>query len=416
MEKMIANTKKGYWFSLKSYIYVDFKENKILLYDTHTGHYIETNSKKNIALISELYEPKNLGVTFLGMQRFNDSEINEFVQSILDEIMGDIIDVEKNQEKPICLIPILNLQKDVDKLKKNKENYPLIGTNISSYLLELNLFINEKCDTGCQYCDSYYKQFLCCTTKQTNKELSISDIEAILKQIKYSGIGRINILGGDISKYSDITNLLKILSDFKDIVYVFFQYQNFNICDYFDDFKKEVIVNCPIDENHFKEIWSKVNAENTNLFFIIESDENYQEVERLIQRYKIEQYEFKPFYSGKNIDFFKNNIYLDKDDIFSKTLQIREIFRNQKLNSNFFGTLNILPDGTVKANMNKNRLGDIKEDKILDIIFKELIDNTAWRMVRQWEPCNNCIYQFICPAPSNYEIVINKNNLCSINS
>jgi len=93
---------------------------------------------------------------------------------------------------------------------------------------------------------------------------------------------------------------------------------------------------------------------------------------------------------------------------------MREIFRNQKLNSNFFGILHILPDGSVKANMNAETLGNIKRDTVLDLIYKELIDNTAWRKVRNERPCTDCIYHFICPAPSNYEKAIGRQNLCRI--
>lgn len=93
---------------------------------------------------------------------------------------------------------------------------------------------------------------------------------------------------------------------------------------------------------------------------------------------------------------------------------MREIFRNQKLNSNFFGTLYILPDGSVKANINTSILGNIGTDKILDIIYQELTVNTAWRVVRNSQPCSECIYQFFCPAPSDYERAIGQNNLCQL--
>lgn len=54
--------KKGYWFALKSNVYVEFKEKRILLYDTERGENIETEQEENIALIVRLYEPENLGV------------------------------------------------------------------------------------------------------------------------------------------------------------------------------------------------------------------------------------------------------------------------------------------------------------------------------------------------------------------
>ena len=53
---------KNYWFALKSYAYVEFKEKNMLIYDTKHGDRIETAQEKVITLIKEMYEPNNLGV------------------------------------------------------------------------------------------------------------------------------------------------------------------------------------------------------------------------------------------------------------------------------------------------------------------------------------------------------------------
>ena len=36
--------------------------------------------------------------------------------------------------------------------------------------------------------------------------------------------------------------------------------------------------------------------------------------------------------------------------------------------------------------------------------------------VRDFTPCKDCIYQWLCPSPSNYEIVIGRSNLCYVKS
>ena len=48
---------KKYWFALKSYVYVEFKEKNVLLYDTNHGNRIESAQEKVITLIKRLYEP-----------------------------------------------------------------------------------------------------------------------------------------------------------------------------------------------------------------------------------------------------------------------------------------------------------------------------------------------------------------------
>ena len=109
---------KDCWFALKSSIYVEFKEENILLYDTQSGLHIETENKDAISLITQLYEPKNLGVILLSKEMRSNPNIWDFVKDILEKQMGDLMDAEKYPNKPIRLIPILNLQKDVDRRKK----------------------------------------------------------------------------------------------------------------------------------------------------------------------------------------------------------------------------------------------------------------------------------------------------------
>lgn len=89
----------------------------------------------------------------------------------------------------------------------------------------------------------------------------------------------------------------------------------------------------------------------------------------------------------------------------------REIFLHQAINSNNFGRLTIMPDKNIYSNINYPPLGTI-DNNIYELIQKELIINYSWRRVRDCYPCNECIWQWICPSPSNYEIVIKKNNLC----
>jgi pseudo-rSAM protein len=114
------------------------------------------------------------------------------------------------------------------------------------------------------------------------------------------------------------------------------------------------------------------------------------------------------------LDFFRENLFTGKEDIFSEILSIRKIFRNQKLNSNFFGTLYIMPDGTVKANMNTKAIGNTRQDTVLGLLYKEMSENTAWRKIRNSQPCDKCLYQFLCPAPSDYERATGRLNLCNI--
>lgn len=403
-----------YWFSLKSYVYVEFKKDVMLLYNTHNGNTMKVNDKEAISLVNQMRKPENLGVIFLKKEVQTNPQIQTFLHEIIELQMGDLWEINDVNQKPVRLFPILNLQRDVDRLKDGNGNDLLLGKDSIHYLLGVNVFLNNVCTQSCIHCKEYCKQIHCCTANNTNQELPIEYFNNIFEQIKYSPVGKVNILGGNIFKYKDFLKIYDSLVLLKDVAHCYIYYDNFERNELINSLSCELIVTFPVNELSFKNTWSLINKKNTTIHFIVENEDQYFDAEKLIHQFGIEKYNIHPFFSGKNLKFFNENIFVSKEDILSKTLQMREIFRNQKLNSNFFGVLYILPDGSVKANMNTAVLGNIKEVTILDLIYKELIDNTAWRKVRDMQPCCKCVYQNICPSPSNYEIAIGRPNLCHV--
>ena len=114
-----------------------------------------------------------------------------------------------------------------------------------------------------------------------------------------------------------------------------------------------------------------------------------------------------------NLEFIKSLLFINENDFNELELEKREIFIRQKLNVFDFGKLTIMPDGYVYANVNKHLLGCINDSPI-DLVYKEFLTGESWLYTRNYKPCKNCIYQFLCPSPSNYEIAIGKPNLCHI--
>ena len=120
-----------------------------------------------------------------------------------------------------------------------------------------------------------------------------------------------------------------------------------------------------------------------------------------------------PLYNGKNIDFFESNVFTNQDELNTVALNKREIFIRQSLNIHNFGKLTIIANGIVYANVNHAPLGTI-DDTIYSIVYKELINGQSWLQIRNQIPCTDCVYQWLCPSPSNYEAIIGKPNLCII--
>ena len=86
---------------------------------------------------------------------------------------------------------------------------------------------------------------------------------------------------------------------------------------------------------------------------------------------------------------------------------------NQTLNGNFFGKLNILPDGSIWDNPNFSKLGSVK-DNFFELLLSVFDSKKSWFYIRNQEPCTHCLYQWICPPPSNYETIIGEANLCHV--
>ncbi len=409
---------KPYWFYLTSDVHVSYnlEQTKMLLYHTRTGKEFEVNHKNSIQLVKDVYEPDNLGVIKLPEIKANNQELTEFVEKIIKLGMGGIMNIENEKKKPINLLPILNLSNDVEKLKKSND-ISLIIPDLISYLSELNIYINGECDLQCSGCYVFYRQVKSCFNSRKDDELHPSQLRKILNQLTYSRVKKINILGGNIFQYTYLCELFEIIKEYQFDFHLWSNYINmpserssiFSSNNIFND----VLVTFPVQASSL-ETSLKRYEDRSKFHFLIENEKQYVDAINLIENLKLNNYSIKPIYTACNIDFFSDNIFLKKEDIFSDIITRRDIFRNQKLNANNFGALSILADGSVNANINSSVLGNIYQNTILELIYRELIDNTAWRVIRDSDVCKNCLYQFLCPSPSNYETVIARPNLCHI--
>ncbi|GHT19042.1 hypothetical protein FACS189429_6290 [Bacteroidia bacterium] len=407
------NTLQNFWFLLKSTTYISFdKQEVVLLYNTQKGTHFETANQQIIALIKSAQEKLNLGVCLLNGELLTDADFSEIIQQLVEFQLIELLEIDKSQPKPISLLPVLNLQKDIEKLRKDKSRS--IGEGALSYLTNLNLYINSVCEQKCNSCAAFYRQIPFCTKQNVNAELSMNCIENILQQISASSVGRINVFGGNVLLYSKLQELPELFQQYGVHFHFWIYYQNLSEkIEIIDNFHKDILLAFPL-ENDFENIFLNLRNEKTTFHFVIENEAQYIEFERFKEKYGHLNFQAQPFFNGGNIDFFRENVFLNKEDIFADTVPLRTIFCNQKLNSNFFGKLFVLPDGSVRANLNAEILGNIKEKSLLELISKELNTNTAWRKTRNETPCNECMYQYFCPPPSNYEIATEKYYLCNI--
>jgi pseudo-rSAM protein len=385
-----------------------------LLYHTQSGAAMESSAQPVLALLQSLHEKKNLGAVYVEGQQLAREPYQSFIAEFCEKNMGGLADVEQVNEKPIQLMPILNVQREVEKLRKDRERST--GENILQYLLELNIYVNDACQRQCPLCYTYFRQSICCTKhSEPSHGMSRQTLQKILAQIQYAPVGKLNILGGDLSQCAFYEDLDMLLQPFGEHVHLWMHYANAgNTGKFHAGFKYDIPVTMPIDEALFSAAFHRLKKEQTTYHFFITGEKEYQQAAQLPEKHAIAHYAMHPVYTGQNLSFFEEQVYMTKEDIFSKALSFREIFAHQKLNTHFFGSLTVLSNGDVHANVNSNKLGNVETDSILDLINKEMTANTAWRQIRNVAPCSGCLYQYLCPSPSDYEKAIGKPNLCHL--
>lgn len=375
----------GYWFFIDPYVFISVTDDSVLLYNTLDGVVIESKQKEIIHIIKEVILVENSGVIFLPKEYYETLNIKDFISELRAKYMGDIIDSSLSNNKPIQLLPYYNYPNKVEIYKKH--NFSL-HKNILKNLFEVKIHLGEN----------------------MNIDNLILFLHSLPDNLVYDIIGTIEDkeyfkLLSYLYKNKSLTTLF--LND-KELLYI-----SANLT---GNFQIKVLLNSSIETHRIKEIEEKSRSLSLEIEYIfnISSDEEYSYVEDLTKQFKIKKYKLNPIYTGQNMDFFKKNVFLSKDDILSTHLSIKELFSRQAINIYDFGKINIMPNGDVYANLHHPMIGNIHINNIYEIIQKEVNDGISWFRIRNQYPCSSCVYQWICPSPSDYEIILNRPNLCHI--
>lgn len=376
----------NYWFKIEPYVHISIVNSNVLLYNTFDGSFIESKDIEIVKLLKETLLKENCGVVLLTAERYNLDNIRKFIMELRAKYMGDIIDIELSKSKPVQIMPFTSLVNTQELFKK--QNFPT-GKKILEYLSEISIYVDYN----------------------TN----IMDLNSFLKSLP--NISTVNIIGNlkDVANYKE---LLLVLDQFPSLKKITCNYSNVISLqpEFVNNFSYSILINYPIDISKWN--YSRRLLLNKSIpfecIFEVTSMDNYSQINKFIEEFGIEKHQLKPVYTGDNIDFFKENVFLTKDDILSTPLSISDFFINQSMNIFDFGKIAIMSNGDIYANVNYPILGNIHTHSIYEIISKELEEGRSWLHIRNQAPCNTCLYQWFCPSPSNYEIAIGRPNLCHV--
>ena len=383
----MINTEKEYWFAFEPYVFITLKEKAALLYNTLDGEHIKVTNKDAIAFVSEVLDKKNCGVVRITANEWSSENIYNLLIEIRNKFFGDLYECSLSHRKPIQLYPALNLQEEVNRLLNYDSEY--VVTKMFTYLYKITVDIEElEGEALCALMDEVWEQ----VRSGSLKHLCI---------IIYTA-SQLQTLRTWLENHEEATGCVEWMM------------------------KAELAFN---DRHGINEPATIImNAEDipagnlphagnssVSWIFRVHTEDELETVSSLIDRYELQHYKIEPVYDNTNLPFFEEQVFLEKEDIFSKPVSMQEIMRNQVLNTHKFGKLFVSSNGDVRAgSVLEAPIGNLHAENIRRLVHKEMTEGKSWLHIRNQKPCCDCIYQWLCPSPSDYESVIGRPNLCHI--
>jgi len=407
---------------LHPYVYASVKKDTAILYNTLNGKLLEYSQEKKgmiRRLIRELNSDKNLYVVSIKDEEI-DSHIKTFINDIRTYYLGDLINKEHRPQRPIQLKPVLNLQRTLEDFFSTGtgKNKILTRDELPDYLDVITIYINDDCGEACSFCDKAYKQFLCCT-KRRNGEITVDLLRELIDQTKNSNLYKLNITGGNISRHSSFKRIVETLDPVSHIKEYYVYYKNVEEMPFLngENNRLNIILNFPLDAQVLERCLELSNSPGLKrkFVFIVQEIVDIDKAGEAVSSSSIKDAEMIPYFNGNNVDFFKQNVFLDQTSIIQGRPSMNNIFTRMAINTWDFKKLTVLSNGDVFANLNQPKIGNLNSVHIFDMVERELHRGKSWTKVRKYvKPCKSCVFNALCPPISNYEYAIGRYNLCNI--
>jgi len=419
----LSRIRKRYWLYIDSYIYISQKKGNVVFYNPYTGKIVEYKKNKTISrLAKQLTMPGNLLVISITEKDLNDPEIRRFVDDIRTYYMGDLLAQGHSKQKPIQMPAYVKIQRDIKYLRKDANRS--VGEVLINYLDEITFYLNDSCSQHCSFCQIAFKQVPCCTARKGNGIiLDINSLEKIIDDISGWSVSKINISGGNILAYPFLERFILHLNSLHIPKTFYIHYLNaFSyldklkiICSSYN--KVKILIGFPFDVEAFKKVNDFFQILGIELIpcFLIQNVDEFDQSKKIIPNFKLESAMYYPVYNGYNMDFFREYIFVRKEDIEENRPTLRQIYINTVLNSEYFGKINIFPDGSIFSSLNMSKLGNLKKNSLYDTVFKEMKEGKSWFKRRRFVmPCKQCNYEYLCPPITSYNIIAKKYDFCHI--
>lgn len=312
------------YFVMNESVYIsDVINNKILIYDTASGNRLSINTQEEIDNCLNIYSSENNGV--VNVSETTDRQNHIFYQKLVDKGFAYYSTIDRAKDKPFIFLPILSLNDDLDKKGDNyDEILNLIRLDSGKYLKSINLHLLNKCSIGCENCLAFHLQINKCVSQSISSRLSFNQVKMIIDNLQCTNVQKINLLGGDLSLYPKLDNVVEYLllnTNYEITITLQLTTENIQL---FRELRmlsnkitfKFLVLPKLLNKKVEKNILSLLKYDETSFAFYISSENEYVEFKSLkLNMYsdKIKLYPVEN--SNTRCPFLINNISYSKDDI-----------------------------------------------------------------------------------------------------
>lgn len=400
------------WLTMSPNVFVDIIDDSLmLLYNTHGGIIKISRDEKLINLIKMLYTPINLGVVkYEILDKYNSLDTDWALKN-------GIISIEESDVKPIICLPILNLQKDISKFDDNgiESRLQLIGSKlkyISGAFIRLSNMRNKDNSLLRRLRSIAATQHPCPSYEDSAASLTLDQLRVIIDNLKFTSIATIDIIFSSTSlEHYSYKELIGLLSKYNFAYRVHLYSEDYEtIVTSINKIDIKLNLSFIVYQDRFSindKSYTLNNAYHCNQKYLAYDEQDINSNIGVIL----------PVWTDNNQEMFSKYVYTELSDIMESKVNFNTLFRNKKINSNFFGLIDVTPDGSVYAHGSKQSVGNVNDKgfSLVNVVIDEFKENRTWRLTRDCTKCKLCPYRFACPPVSIFEIQSNQIKMCHIN-
>lgn len=405
---------------LNSSVFAFVKKDKVLLYDSNTNKKVLFHDE----IIATLFSKRYHGLNVFAVENIT-SEILGVANKVEELYMGWFARNLKIAPFQPCRIPALNFD---DKGNVKDKMAPVVKrlTKIASDVLKIQICVDRNLSRSSDYFQIENQTIF----SHNNNEQICLDANLIKRFIPslnaFANLFEIDIV---LNNWENYQSTLELLTHFCSL-----SKKNINVVLYIDcnELVNDWVIDALIDMLHsncrislvlclldcddglvqrFKIIQSRCDNK-VSLKIAIQHTMNNKDIIEQIE--KMQNVSIVPFFNGSNEVFFQNNVFLTTQDIACLNPSANDVLMNQVLNANFFGKIIIDSNSNVYSRFNGNSIGKIQQGQdIVGFVEQYLQYNDNWFLTRdKVSPCSDCLFCYLCPPISNYEISFKRYNLC----